>query len=281
MARIMENKVLFRARDCLDVQWEVRGTSDPAPTITIYRSESPKGPWATIGTDIPENQHFYRDHSLGVGSVARRLYYRMTVHDGAVETQGDPFYLSRPPDGVVLRLTSKNEMILSRRIGEPCAFFVIRRLGDQCPACGSHGRPSHARCETCYGTGRNGGYYNPVKSMVAQLNVDQQEHRSTPGDIKDKQAQAFWTMATPYLNDGDMMQDAEGLMWKIAGKITRTTKNGHLMRQVFYGIPQARTDIIYDLLTELDAEFTVEKYYHLWKDSEGSLVCPNTKDCQS
>lgn len=279
MARIVKNEVLFRARDCLDVEWEIRGLAGPVTTVDIDRSESPDGPWKTVATGVPEAQHFFRDHSMGVGSVSRRLYYKLTIHDGALDTLGDVFYMSRPPDGVILRLTSKNEMILSRRIGDPCAFFVVRRLGDSCPACGSHDRPSHARCETCYGTGRNGGYYSPVKSMVAQLNVDSQEHERTVGDIVDKQPQAYWTMATPYLNAGDMMQGSDGLMWKIGRKITRTTKNGQLMRQIFTATPQARTDIIYNLMTELDAEFTVEKYYHMWKDSSGDLVCPNSESC--
>lgn len=275
MARIIKQEVLFRARDCLDIEWEIRGLSDPSPTIDIERSESFDGPWKMVGLATPESQHFYRDHSLGVGSVTRRLYYKLTVHDGALTVEGDPFYMSRPPDGTVLRLTSKNEMILSRRIGEPCAFLVIRRLGDDCPSCGLDGRPSSGRCETCYGTGRDGGYYNAVKSMVAQLNVDTQTHAPTQGDIINKQTQAFWTMATPYLNPGDVMQDSEGLMWKIAGKVIRTTKAGHLMRQVFSAVPQSRTDIVNDLRIDLDASFTVERYYHVWKDSSGDLVCPN------
>ncbi len=275
MARIIQQKVLFRARNCLDVEWEIRGFSTPSPTIDIDRSESFDGPWVSIGTAVPEPQHFFRDHSLGVGSVTRRLYYKLTVHDGPSTTIGDPFYMSRPPDGTVLRLTSKNEMILSRRVGEPCAFFVVRRLGDECPSCGLDGRPSSGRCEVCYGTGRNGGYYNAVRSMVAQLNVDSQTQAPTQGEIINKQIQAFWTMATPYLNPGDLMQDSEGLMWKIAGDVDRTTKAGHLMRQIFSAVPKSRTDIVNDLKVDLDANFTVERYYHVWKDASGHLVRPN------
>lgn len=277
MARIVQQKIYFRARDLFDVEWDIRGFANPAPTIDILRSESSEGPWTTVGESIPESNHFFRDSYLGFGSITRRLYYKLIVHDGALVTEGDPFHTGNPPDGVTRRVVRLNNKILSRRIGYPCAFFIVRRLGDRCPSCSSHGRPTSGRCEVCYGTGRQGGYYDPVKSMVAKTNQDVSQQMVTRSDIVNKNIQSYWTSNIPYLNAGDMMQDPDGILWKITGEIRRTEKQGHLMRQLFSAASQSRTDIIYNLIVDLDADFYTKRYYHVWKNSTGDLVTPNSE----
>lgn len=276
MARIASQAVYFRQRGSLDIVWDIQGLIGPSPTVSIDRSESPEGPWSRLASGIDESNHFWRDYYFGQGSPSRRLYYRLTVTDGMDTLQGDPFYLGNPPKALVSQIFRLNAKYLSRRSGYPCAFFVLRRLGDNCPDCGNqYGQAANPQCLTCYGTGRAGGYYNPVKSMVAKSNPDQSQHMATEGDIKVKRIRWFWTTNTPILNAGDVMQLDDGTMWKITGEVTKTEVQGHVMRQLFAAAELTRDDIIYNLLTDLDAEFFVEKYYHVWKNADtGDLTEP-------
>lgn len=277
MARIARQKIYFRTRDLFDVEWDIRGLADPAPTIDIERSESPEGPWKTLVTGLPESNHLYRDYYLGFGSLTRRLYYKLTIHDGLETIEGTPFHTGNPPDGVTRRVISLNNKILSRRIGYPCAFFVVRRLGAPCPQCNTHSRPTSSRCEVCYGTGRDGGYYDPIKSMVAKTNQNVSQQMNSQGDVVNKNLQTFWTVNIPYLNAADLMQDPDGTLWKITGEVRRTEKQGHLMRQLFTASSLSRTNIVYDLIVDLDADYSTERYYHVWKNAAGSLVAPPTE----
>ena len=278
MARIADQAVYFRSRGALDVEWDIQGLLNPAPTVDIHRSESPSGPWQELVAGLDESLHAYRDHFVGTSSLSNRLYYRITVHDGGDTLVGDPFYLGNKASPTASRTFTLNNMYM-RRAGYPCAFFVLRRLGDPCPDCGADnfGTPANPRCSTCYGTGKSGGYYSPVLNMVCIEGPDQNRKMSTSGEMAEKLVRRFWTTNTPTLEGGDLMQDAENTMWKITGDVIATRCQGHITRQMFAAAPLTREDVTYDLLTDLGVEFFTEEYYHGWRDSSGDLVTANPK----
>lgn len=165
------------------VQWVVENPADIVlQTYTLERAGSPDGPFETVIANLDHFQFFddLRDQpapstgsreNLNFLSLHRQVYYRVSVRAESGVT-----YTSVPtPIGD--RLDRRN-MLLRRKLqrdlsvglqkfnGVPVSILKRRRWGTRCPACFDALTKSvtKPKCEVCYGTGYDGGYWDPVET---------------------------------------------------------------------------------------------------------------------
>ena len=155
------------------IQWVIRNpVLTPHYTFKIERSGGHEGPWELLAEDLVD-VYFYvddniqsphDDSSMGLMSLERRPYYRVTATPGELEnikdTQGG---LDHRRQGIAFKLTRDANRYFKVGTGTEVAIFKRRRWGDKCPIClSSTGQSTRAHCSTCFGTGFVGGYWNPV-----------------------------------------------------------------------------------------------------------------------
>lgn len=165
------------------VQWVVH--SPPVAGIDSFRLEragSPKGPFETVIENI-EDYHFFDDlrhvpvpdagtrENLNFLSLQRNVYYRIT----ATEPSGTTY--TSDPELIGDRLDRRN-MLLRRKLhrdmwvglkkfnGVPIVVLKRRHWGKRCTECFDPVTKSvtKPKCESCYGTSYEGGYWAPVQT---------------------------------------------------------------------------------------------------------------------
>jgi len=157
------------------LQWVIRTPSAVAHyTFHVARAGGPEGPWEIL-TPIAGliDEYFYvddaiqsphDDSSMGMMSLERKPYYRVTGTPDNLEAVGDTWpALDQRRQGIHFKLTRDALRYFQVGAGTEVAVFKRRRWGEKCPIClSSTGQSTRAHCSTCFGTTFVGGYWNPV-----------------------------------------------------------------------------------------------------------------------
>lgn len=172
------------------VQWEVRRpVASGVYRFWLARSGGPEGPWENVAEDLHDKfcfvDRFDRPEDLASGvrrpnqlAIFRQFYYRVQVlcpngeRDEAI-IDGDP-----PIDRKSAqhwRRALKNFQDTVRLTGRPCVVLKRRRWGKRCPRCSDAvlKEPLKSSCTICWGTGFEGGFWNPILMRA---------HRAGAGD---------------------------------------------------------------------------------------------------
>ena len=160
------------------IQWIIRNPSAVAYTFHVARSGGHAGPWETL-TPVAGlvDEYFYvdddiqsphDDSSMGMASLERKPYYRVTGTPGSLESIKDITTASdHRRQGIIYKLTRDSDRYFRVGTGTEVAVFKRRRWGEKCPIClSSTGQSTRAHCSTCFGTTFVGGYWNPVYTFA-------------------------------------------------------------------------------------------------------------------
>jgi len=161
------------------VSWSFRPTIEPLGNyrVTISRSLSSDDDFQVIATGVRADQFIYLDQEPPELSKWATLYYKLKVEQ--VDLSGTPV-----PDTDTVSDAYRIRQVYSPRamyiirarqvyfrqleIGRDSLVFRRRTSGQTCPECYDpvQQRSTRKDCSLCFGTGRLGGYYPPIRVMI-------------------------------------------------------------------------------------------------------------------
>jgi hypothetical protein len=207
------------------VQWTV--SSPPAAGIDKFkleRSGSPEGPFELVIDNIGDF-HFFDDlraapvpadedtrENLNFLSLSRAVYYRLTVTDadGNEDTQTrvvGPDNLSRKI--MLLRRKAQRDLGVSFKFNSiDLAILKRRHWGLRCRDCFDvlTKKVTKSKCNTCYGTGFEDGYFTPVR-VRGRIGVQNVVTNITPQGKSDVNQKRLTLLDYPELEVDDIVVD--------------------------------------------------------------------------
>lgn len=178
------------------IQWVIRNPDALVPTYTfkVERSGSHEGPWELLIDDLVDDYFYIDDNiqsphddaSMGVMSLERRPYYRVSAVPGNLEDKQEVMGgLDHRRQGIVYKLIRDANRYFKVGTGTEVAVFKRRRWGEKCPIClSSTGQSTRAHCSTCFGTTFVGGYWNPVYTYAQRRPSPIQIQTAPQGDVE-------------------------------------------------------------------------------------------------
>jgi hypothetical protein len=169
------------------VQWIIKNPTGDIENVRIERSGAPEGPFETVIDNIT-GFHFFDDlrhvpvpsatdirENLNFLSLHRRVYYRVTATINGQNVSA----IRDNRDNLPLKLAAlRRKMQRDIRVGfkfsgVPFAVLKRKHWGIRCKECFDPitKRVTKSKCTSCYGTGFEGGYFDPVR-ITGRIGVD-------------------------------------------------------------------------------------------------------------
>jgi hypothetical protein len=210
------------------IYWEVSNVQGTAK-FTIERSLSPQDEFEVVAENV--EQHYYVD-TIPVVNRNVYFYYRIHGKDDAGEVISEPAALPFPPDPILKSLLKIENHWLRKFIQRPIRIYIKKKYGKRCLYCWDElkQRVTKEKCEYCFGTGFEGGYYPPIDSYMQILPVPKQQVPSPVGIQMPGEVEA-WITNYPLVSPGDLISEkAMSYKYKIT-QVYPTFWKGYIVRQ--------------------------------------------------
>ena len=169
------------------IQWVIQSPTAAIDSVRIERSGSPEGPFESVIDNI--NTYYFYDNlrsvplsegdtvreNLNFLSLQRQIYYKVIATIGseeisAVEPVGDQL---KPPLLGYRRKMQRDLTVGLKFNGIPFAILKRRHWGLRCEICFDKltKKVTDSKCNTCFGTGFEYGYFDPVE-IKGRISVD-------------------------------------------------------------------------------------------------------------
>lgn len=243
---VVNAKVRSLDLDFHELSWEIVTTIADVydHTFTIYRSESPEGPWTRLTVPF-EDRYIFIDNALQVFHRWRRYYYRIRVTRKSDEEYRDfgPFSNEPEPDLIAMEIRRHIHLLMQEFAGRRLWVLPVRTFGQRCPACWDYTLRQRTRssCPDCYDTGFLGGYMHPIE---AWFQIDPSPKTSqTLVMVKTQQSNTTGRGPNfPELKPDDIIIEAENRRWKVIA-VSQTEKGRSGLHQEFQLYELGRKDI--------------------------------------
>lgn len=233
--------------------------SDPGPyTFTLERGYSATDDgFVQIARTV--DQPWLYDNSPVLPAQGTQVYYRvrLTSPGGEWVSQASPILSFWDPyDWKLAReIVRKELMLLRKRTGVKGWLFKRRLWGEKCPDCttaAGHVLDSH--CETCYGTGIVGGYYDAFEYWVALDAVVKEQKLSPEDGVTISKLESARGLAYPQPEAGDVwVQFGSDQRYTVQPKVEVVARHRGIDLVVKLGLlERPRSDSIYALPLEPD-----------------------------
>lgn len=181
--------------------------------VTVERSFAANDGFATIA-EIPYPQRYHRDTTGGLQDVWRKGYYKISAEfQGQVFTAGPEFCGST--HSVISREMVRRRDIDLKFSGIPVAVY-LKRKGARCTSCWDKvlKTVTSTDCQTCYGTGYLGGYYEPV---LTTANIIPEQEANQPDITLRENSQTSLAMSViPVIRPDDLIYEVNGgSRWRV------------------------------------------------------------------
>lgn len=203
---------VFHGYSFVEVEWGLDEAVGPDATVDVTRSEHEHGPFK-IRRQVAALDYGFQD-PLGKGRGGRHTwYYRLILrrpNKPAIISRvfSDAVFKSDQQESVFAAVLVRQLNQLRHRSGTPALLY--RRIidGPVCPECtdASTGQSAGtSRCETCYGTGVEGGYAAPLETFVQKGNANKFAEKKQDGlPPQLDNSNVFLTPALPRIYPGDL-----------------------------------------------------------------------------
>ena len=183
MIIIKNIQVYTIVRDSLTISWQYKDTTESLSdyNVQVIRSESETGPFITVSTELNAGSTSeFEDTSVNLHNKYRDYHYRIratkigttdyqdygsTDHDLVVKEGASigGAVLDAFPDLEALEAIRRFDLTLKEYIGRKIIVMNIRTTGTRCTNCWDElkRRRTKSDCDTCFGAGIVGGYYQP------------------------------------------------------------------------------------------------------------------------
>ena len=255
MLTVSRFEVFSMDLDFLDLFWEIGDTVEDHYKYSFYlqRSESPMGPWDTLGGPF-KDRWFFRDITVNLKHRHRKYFYRLHIVEDSTgdELFSEPVFHTPRQDLIAREITMRMALLLREFIGRWVILLPVRTFGTRCPDCWDNIRKRREkdRCITCYGTGYAGGFLHPMQIL---LNIDpapDSTQATSSGEILDTKSTGR-CLPFPPLKPNDLIVEAENIRWRVMN-VAGTQKLRHAvhkevqLHQIFPG------DIAYKIPISVD-----------------------------
>jgi hypothetical protein len=221
-------KVYYSYPDNTVITWDVENVRGE-PEFTVERSLSPQDGFEIVKDNISEN---YCIDDLKVKNRNVLFYYRVKGVDDSGESISDPVALPFPPDPILKSVLKMENHWLRKFIQRPIRIYIKKKYGRRCYNCWDElkQRVTVERCEYCFGTGFEGGYYPPIDSYMQILPMPKQQVPSPAGVQMPNEVEA-WITNYPLVSPGDLISEkAMSYKYKIT-QVYPTFWKGYIVRQ--------------------------------------------------
>jgi hypothetical protein len=219
------------------VQWKVE--QPPANTAIVFaieRAGSPEGPFEAIASNI--NTFHYFDggrhipvptdgtrENLNFLSLQRNIYYRITATAGTETVQSvEPVGDQLPRRQFLLRRKMHRDIRVGFKFSSvPLIVLKRRHWGLRCRECFDllTKKVTKSRCETCYSTGFEGGFFDPVK-IEGRLSVYAVQEQMTQQDIVENEQKQLTVLDYPLLEIEDVVAELRMNKRYVVKHVSRT-----------------------------------------------------------
>lgn len=234
--------------------------------VDVYRAGGINGPWEHVFGPEPDAYHFLDDkfnlpsqegHGAGLNSfsLARSIYYQVKVTPPSGGANAFTSYPTEIDPGLDKRTRLFKRKILRdqatafRRLnGVPLTILKRRHWGPHCSHCYDHvlRQATIEHCTQCYGTGYEGGYWNPIAVRGRKGTGPIQTEMTSHGE-SDIQVVNFTILDYPNLEDKDLIVDMRRNDRYIIQGVANTELKGVIVHQTARTSHLARSAIEYKI----------------------------------
>lgn len=205
--------------DFIDVWWEIEDTVEDRLLYSFYleRSESPAGPWDTIGGPLKDKWH-YRDQSVNQRHRHRKYFYRLKMVEDSSGDEGwsEPTSKVPEPDLIAREMAMRLSLVFREYNARWVIALPVRTFGTRCPDCWDEVRQRRQkdRCMTCYGTSYAGGYMSPVPALI-QIDPSPATQQVTGAGETQTTDTSARALPFPSMKPNDLLIETENKRWKV------------------------------------------------------------------
>ena len=233
---IKPKNILVRSLDAdhLEVSWETSTSALDTLAYSFYilRSESPEGPFETVGGPLID-QYAFRDYTAPLRGSLRTLYYvvRAKHNETGEEFNSQPTNPEPRPPLDALEIMRRNDLLFREFTGRPCVLYSVRTFGQRCTSCYDDitGRRTSSNCRMCWNTGYLRGFHKPILVYVQIDPPSKNLQLQAPYVSDPSQVQARMGVY-PLLKPRDILVERENLRWRVVN-VNRTERLRSPVRQ--------------------------------------------------
>jgi hypothetical protein len=243
-------RVYSTDRDAITVTWEIAPTTVDLSqyTVSVLRSESHAGPYNRVSMEmVASDVYDFQDRAANILSKWREFYYRIRLTETATNKTwefgseeprkvlegADPggVTMEPPPDLIALEAIRRFDHVVREYAGRRVIVMVERTWGQRCPDCWDalKRRSTKSRCMTCFDTGINGGYFQPMEAFAMKPPHKVMTHLTPVFELQAHDA-VMWFSSRPRLKPRDIVIDVELRRWRVIA-VHRSEKSWALTRQ--------------------------------------------------
>lgn len=219
------------------IQWKVeQPPADAAITFSIERAGSPEGPYEAIASNITTFHYFDGGRNLpntleGVRenlnflSLQRNIYYRITATANTITAQAvEPVGDRLPRRQFLLRRKMHRDIRIGFKFNSvPLIVLKRKHWGVRCKECFDllTKKVTKSRCESCYSTGLEGGFFDPVQ-IEGRISVYAVQQQMTQQDIIENEQKQLTVLDYPLLEIDDVVAELHTNLRYVVKHVSRT-----------------------------------------------------------
>lgn len=270
--------------DQLTISWAINpidpSAYDPLNVeFTVYRSNSPEGPFDLLTTAPLVDVYTFTDTSLNRRSFWRKFYYKIrathsitgfqvesVVHRSEVTHSSRMEMLEALEIVRLERLLLKGIGITKGYVGVPCLVFIRRSFGQRCAECFDFvlGRSTVEKCTRCFNTRFVGGYHTPILTHFNFSPSPDSLEIANFGEIQPSETDC-WTSNYPLLSPGDLVVEQTNRRWRVE-RAHATQRLRTPVRQICRVYELNRSNVEY-LMPVTESQFDVPEFKDLQSDN--------------
>ncbi len=242
--------------DSMTIHWEIQSTNENINLyhIDFYRAEAPGdiAEFDLVASGIDAVDGYYVDTTINKMSysINRKIYYYLKVIETSSGVNKDfgPYVMSTSPDYVALEIIRRKNIVLNNSRYGARTFNILKKRtwGNYCPTCFDPitQRIQDPMCLTCYGTGIDGGYFNPIEIKGFRSDKSYKFLLNLFGTFEESDV-SFVLQGRPILNVNDVIVDELNNRYKILSPVRHTEKGMYIIEQQIRVMVISPSDIIY------------------------------------
>lgn len=218
MLEVVDLKVRSLDLDLHDVTWALAPTRQDVYdfTFSVYRSESPEGPYDLIGGPF-EDRYRFVDRQLQIAHRWRQYWYRIRVVDKRNDETVDygPASMQPEPDLHGAEIRRHVQLLMQEFAGRRLWVLPIRTFGPRCD-CWDDTLQKRTRsgCKTCFDTGFVRGYLAPIETF-AQIDPSPKSEQRTNVGVQHQSNTTGRFPWYPPMKPDDLVVEAENRRWRV------------------------------------------------------------------
>ena len=224
----------------LDVYWDLSTCFEDVLQyeFVVQRSGAEFSEYEDVSAPLVDLYHF-RDAAIpGRHEKYNKMYYRVLVRDRRTAatktfpTKGAGASMGALPDLAALEMARLERLKLAEFKGRMVWVYRRRTFGQRCTVCYDSVMQRHtsSNCAMCYNTSWVGGFHAPVQTYGQLVTPTEQTVHANIGKVQPQNTYVLLGNI-PEVFEGDLLMEAENIIWRVAPNVNKVTKARALIRQ--------------------------------------------------